>query len=130
MAFMETCVGYGSYEQRKWCINYLSIIIIVIYEDIFKLLLDFGEETSIITMREILGVNQSSPKNNMLKNILRQYTHLKKLCMFTCLLKIKIVDTNFKESIKINIKNICILSKTRKVVSIEVYFDIDIEMQT
>ena len=64
-------------------------------EDIFMLLLNFGEETSIITMREILGVNQSSPKNNTLKNILRQYTHLNKLCMFTCLLKIKIVDTNF-----------------------------------
>ena len=75
-------------------------------EDIFMLLLNFGEETSIITMREILGVNQSSPKNNMLKNILRQYTHLNKLCMFTCLLKIKIVDTNFKESIKININSI------------------------
>ena len=64
-------------------------------EDIFMLLLNFGEETSIITMREILGVNQSSPKNNTLKNILRQYTHLNKLCMFTCLQKIKIVDTNF-----------------------------------
>ena len=64
-------------------------------EDIFMLLLNFGEETSIITMREIFGVNQSSPKNNTLKNILRQYTHLNKLCMFTCLLKIKIVDTNF-----------------------------------